>query len=98
MAFTNYATRAVSSDGKREMTIEEFKQWLKKFDANKDGRMSEHELREAIHVAGGWFAGQKSRIGVRSADANGNGFIEDSEINNLVEFAQKNLGVRIVAY
>ncbi|KAG5573488.1 hypothetical protein H5410_063254 [Solanum commersonii] len=31
-------------------------------------------------------------------DANGNRYIDENEFNNLVEFAQKNLGVRIVSY
>ncbi|GFS33224.1 hypothetical protein Acr_00g0027170 [Actinidia rufa] len=99
MALTNcYATRSVSSYGKCEMTIDEFKQWLKIFDLNNDGLMSEGDLREAVRVNRGWFSGRKSRLEVRSADKNGNGFIEESEINHLVEFAQKYLGVRIVAY
>ncbi|PSS31417.1 Calcium-binding protein [Actinidia chinensis var. chinensis] len=98
MAFTNcYATRGVSSDGKHEMTIDEFKQWLKRFDLNNDGLISKEDLREAVRVNGGWFSGRKSRLGIRSADKNGNGFIEESEINHLVEFAQKYLGVRIIA-
>ncbi|KAI8549899.1 hypothetical protein RHMOL_Rhmol06G0060900 [Rhododendron molle] len=99
MAFTSsYATRSVSTDGKREMTIDEFKKWLKKFDINGDGRISEEDLREAVRASGGWFPGRKSKVGIRSADANGNGFIEESEIRNLAEFAQKHLGVKIVAY
>ncbi|KAH7848791.1 hypothetical protein Vadar_007992 [Vaccinium darrowii] len=99
MAFTTcYATRGVSTDGKPEMTIDEFKKWLKKFDINRDGRISEEDLQEAIRASGGWFTGRKSKAGVRSADANGNGFIEESEINNLVEFAKKHLGIKIVAY
>ncbi|KAE9457139.1 hypothetical protein C3L33_10952, partial [Rhododendron williamsianum] len=99
MAFTSsYATRSVSTDGKREMTIDEFKKWLKKFDINGDGRISEEDLREAVRASGGWFPGQKSKVGIRLADANGNGFIEESEIRNLAEFAQKHLGVKIVAY
>ncbi|KAJ7942698.1 Calcium-binding EF-hand [Quillaja saponaria] len=91
-------SRSVTSDGKRVMTMEEFKRWLKKFDADKDGQISKSELREAIHATGGRFGMWKSRRGIRAADANGNGFIDDGEMNNLVEFAEKHLGVRIVQF
>ncbi|KAJ6675800.1 EF-HAND PAIR PROTEIN [Salix viminalis] len=80
----------LSVDGKRVMSIEEFKRWLKTFDADKDGRISREELEDAM--PGGWFTRWKGKRGIRSADSDGNGFIEESEINNLVELAQKYLG------
>ncbi|KAH7567396.1 hypothetical protein ACOSQ2_011040 [Xanthoceras sorbifolium] len=88
-------SRNICADGKREMTIEEFKRWLKKFDADKDGRISRDELAEAVRFSGGWFARLKARRGVGTVDRNGNGFIDESEIKNLAEFAEKHLGVRI---
>lgn len=91
-------SRCVTSDGKRVMTTEELKRWLKKFDVDKDGRISKKELREAVRATGGRFARFKSRLGVRSADANGNGFVDEDELDNLVEFAQKHLGVKIVNF
>jgi Ca2+-binding EF-hand superfamily protein len=78
------------------MSIEEFKRWLRKFDADKDGKISRKELEDAI--AGGWFTRWKGKPGIRSADSNGNGFIDESEIDNLVEFAQKYLGVKILQF
>ncbi|TYI75628.1 hypothetical protein E1A91_D06G019900v1 [Gossypium mustelinum] len=81
-------TRAYSVDGKREMTIDEFKRWLKKFDDDKD---------DAIRVSnGGWFTRRKSKRIIRSVDANGSGFIDDNEIKNFAEFAEKHLNVRIL--
>lgn len=91
-------TRSVTPDGKREMTIEEFKKWLKKFDKDKDGKISRDELREAVRAKGGWFSTHKSKRGLKLADINSNGFIDDSEISNLVEFAQRELGIRIVEH
>ncbi|OMO74807.1 Calcium-binding EF-hand [Corchorus olitorius] len=89
--------RSISNmDGKRIMKMEEFKQWLKKFDADKDGRISKEELRDAIYESGGNFGWWKSRRGIRSADADGSGYIDENEINNLVEFADKYLGVKIL--
>lgn len=91
-------TRSVTPDGKREMTIEEFKKWLKKFDKDKDGKISRDELREVVRAKGGWFSTHKSKRGLKLADTNSNGFIDDSEISNLVEFAQRELGIRIVEH
>ncbi|KAK0576990.1 hypothetical protein LWI29_026315 [Acer saccharum] len=88
-------SRSICADGKREMTMDEFMRWMKRFDADKDGRISRQELAEAVRVSGGWFARLKARRGVRSVDRNGNGYIDDSEIKSLVEFAEKHLGVRI---
>ncbi|PPR82097.1 hypothetical protein GOBAR_AA38616 [Gossypium barbadense] len=74
-------TRAYSVDGKREMTIDEFKRWLKKFNDDKDGKISRDELADAIRVSnGGWFTSRKSKRIIRSVDANGSGFIDDNEI------------------
>ncbi|KAF9622516.1 hypothetical protein IFM89_031920 [Coptis chinensis] len=100
MAFKNNCyTRSISTNNcKSEMTIEEFKQWLKQFDHDGDGRISKDELRDALKSVGGWFTTWKSWRGVKSADANGNGFIDDSEMKHLVSFAEKRFGVKIVMY
>ncbi|KAG5613117.1 hypothetical protein H5410_024398 [Solanum commersonii] len=90
--------RSVSSDGKCEMTLAEFKRWLKKFDENKDGKISKEDLREAVRSNGGWFRRIKVHRAVKSADANGDGSIDEDEIMNLAEFALKHLGIRIVSY
>ncbi|XVE94872.1 hypothetical protein REPUB_Repub02eG0047300 [Reevesia pubescens] len=89
-------TRSYSVDGKREMTIDEFKRWLKKFDEDKDGKITKDELADAIRVSGEWFARRKSKHGILFVDGNGNGFIDDSEIKNLAEFAEKHLNIRIL--
>lgn len=90
--------RCLAGNGEREMSIQEFKKWLKKFDADNDGRISRDELREAIRAAGGRFTRWKSKQGMQSADANGDGFIDGPEIDNLVEFAKNHLRVKIVEY
>ncbi|KAK3028273.1 hypothetical protein RJ639_037450 [Escallonia herrerae] len=79
------------------MTIEEFKQWLKRFDADADARISKDELRDVIRATGGWFSSWKAKRGVKSADTNRSGFVDESDINNLVLFALKELGIRITA-
>ncbi|PPD84000.1 hypothetical protein GOBAR_DD19046 [Gossypium barbadense] len=55
--------------------MDEFKQWLKKFDADNDGRISKEEFLSAIYETGGQFAWCKSRRAIKSADAEGSGFV-----------------------
>ncbi|MCD9558493.1 hypothetical protein HAX54_015880 [Datura stramonium] len=90
--------RSVSASGKNEMTLKEFKEWLKEFDTDNNGKISKEELREAIRATGAWFCGFKSKKAVKYADTNRNGVIDENEIDNLVHFAQKHLGIRIVSY
>ncbi|MFS7972687.1 putative EF-hand domain-containing protein [Helianthus anomalus] len=69
-----------------------------RFDTDKDGWISKSELRQIVRATGGWFSSWKGKAGIKSADKNGNGFVDGCEIENLVHFAQKELGVRITAY
>ncbi|CAN4115094.1 unnamed protein product [Withania somnifera] len=69
------------------MSLQEFKKWLTRFDTDKDGKISV------------WFSRIiKGSSGIKAADANGSGYIDENKFNNLVEFTQRNLGVRIVSY
>ncbi|KAF3633952.1 putative calcium-binding protein 1-like [Capsicum annuum] len=98
MALKNIQSQKVhySADGKLEMNLEEFKEWLKKFDVDKDGKISKEELQEVVRSTGGRFCRIKGWRGMKFADTNKSGFIDENELNNLVEFAQKYLHVRIV--
>uniref|UniRef100_A0ACD5WQI0 Uncharacterized protein n=2 Tax=Avena sativa TaxID=4498 RepID=A0ACD5WQI0_AVESA len=88
--------RAVPSA--RGMSVEEFKEWLKQFDVDGDGRISKGELREAIRRRGGWFATLRAGRAVRRADRDNSGYVDDAEIENLVAFAQKDLGMKISSW
>ncbi|KAL8128121.1 hypothetical protein AgCh_014907 [Apium graveolens] len=96
MAFKCVQTTS-TRDSRREMTVEQFKRWLKRFDSDRDGRISKSELREAVRANGGWFSRWKGRQGIRNADNNNDGFVDESEMKNLVEFAQAEFGVTIRA-
>ncbi|KAJ6971723.1 hypothetical protein NC653_032298 [Populus alba x Populus x berolinensis] len=72
--------RNVTVDGERAMTMGQFRAWMKTIDGDKDGKISKDELSDAVRGNGGWFAGWKARRGVGSADSNGNGFVDESEI------------------
>lgn len=94
MAITN---RSVNQGN--EISLEEFKKWLKRFDKDGDNRISVEELRTAIKASGGWwFCTRKAKRGVKMADkVYVNGVIDDCEISYLVEFAKKYLGIRITS-
>ncbi|XP_062186373.1 calmodulin-like protein 4 [Phragmites australis] len=77
------------------ITVPEFKEWLKQFDTNHDGRISRKELREAIRRRGAWFSNLKALFAVRRADKNRNGFVDDCEIEGLIVFAEKELGFKV---
>ncbi|XP_047049564.1 calmodulin-like protein 5 [Lolium rigidum] len=95
MAIRNQmATRSLDGD----MTVDEFKEWLRRFDVNHDGRINREELRCAMRTIRTRFSGYKSKRGIDYADANGDGCIDDSEVDGLIDYAQKSLGLRIVAY
>lgn len=79
------------------MTVEEFKVWLMRFDGDGDGRISKDELRKAIRSIGVRFSWWRSGRGIRRADSNSDGILDDGEIDNLVSFAQKDLGLKITA-
>ncbi|PIA56439.1 hypothetical protein AQUCO_00700636v1 [Aquilegia coerulea] len=81
---------------KKEMTVEEFKNWLNQFDADKDGRISKEELHEAVRSLGVWFTSWKTRRGLLAADDNKNGYVDEHEVDHLFAYAQKKLNVKIV--
>ncbi|KAK2398550.1 polcalcin Phl p [Trifolium repens] len=92
-----FIVRNVSSDGKRVMTLQQFKQWLKtSFDTNSDGRISKGELREALRITGGLFASWKSNKVLKSVDSNHDGFIDDKEFVNLARnFPGSTFGIEL---
>lgn len=91
-----FIERTVWSDGKRVMTVEQFKQWMKTaFDTNGDGRISKAELRHAVRHTRGLFASWSSGRTFKLADSDRNGFIDENEFRNLAHLADKHFNVRI---
>jgi calmodulin len=98
MAIRNKMVTTTTRSLDADMTVDEFKEWLQRFDVDRDGRISRDELRRAMRAIRARFTGWRSRQGINYADADGDGYIDDNEIDGLIEFAQKSLGLKIVAY
>lgn len=77
------------------LSMADFKKWLMKYDADLDGRISMEELREAIRASGAWFSTAKAKRMMKSVDKNSDGFIDENEINMLVAFALKQIGLKV---
>ena len=56
---------------------------LKKYDSNGDGRLSKEELKSAFRGLGFYFSGWRAGRALRHADANGDHFISDDEMEEL---------------
>ncbi|WOG93095.1 hypothetical protein DCAR_0312376 [Daucus carota subsp. sativus] len=92
MAFTS----CIHMEPNREMTVEEFRAWLRRYDMDHDGKINREELAEALRSLRIWFGWWKAREGIKAADSDGNGYINNSkEIEKLVKYAQKNLHMKI---
>ncbi|KAF5779335.1 putative EF-hand domain-containing protein [Helianthus annuus] len=88
--------RCIRLEPNRSMTTDEFKAWLRTYDDNHDGRISQEEFKEALHGLRMWFGSWKAKKAMESADSNHSGTIDSAtEMEKLVKFAQKHLHMRI---
>lgn len=86
----------INLEPNKEMTVDEFKAWLRRFDHDHDGQISSDELAEALRSLGIWFGWWKARQGMKVADSDGNGQLNNSkEIEKLVNYAKQNLNMKI---
>lgn len=81
----------------QEMSISEFKAWLRQFDSDHDGRISRDELHRALQDLRTWLAWWKARQGMKQADRNGDGKVDQEEMASLVAYAQQRLHMKIYA-
>ncbi|CAL5418128.1 unnamed protein product [Camellia sinensis] len=71
------------------LTEEQLKGILKRYDTNGDGKLSRKELKVAFRSLGLRFSGLRARCAVHHADGNGDGFITEDEMSNLVKYASR---------
>ncbi|KAL6220425.1 hypothetical protein ACLB2K_008181 [Fragaria x ananassa] len=87
----------------QEMTVDEFKAWLRRFDNDHNGHISQEELTEALHSLKIWFGWWKSRRVMKQADSNRDGQIDNAkEFEKLTEiegsFLPHNHSLCLIAY
>ncbi|KAI9164920.1 hypothetical protein LWI28_004493 [Acer negundo] len=88
--------RCVEVHPNQEMTVDEFKAWLRRYDSNSDGQISQDELKEALHGLRSWFPWWKARQGMKEADSNHDGLINSpKEMEKLIHFVQQRLHLKI---
>ncbi|OMO78952.1 Calcium-binding EF-hand [Corchorus capsularis] len=56
-------------------------------DKNRDGRLDKHELRKAFGSLGSHLPSWRAGKILRRADVNGDGYISEDEIDDLIQFA-----------
>ncbi|CAK9168715.1 unnamed protein product [Ilex paraguariensis] len=79
----------VTRPGSWPLPDDQLKGLLKRYDINKDGKLSRKELKEAFRSLGLKFSGWRARRALHHADANGDGVISEEEMNELVKYASR---------
>ncbi|PWA80537.1 Serine/threonine-protein phosphatase [Artemisia annua] len=70
--------RCIRLEPNRSMNVDEFKAWLRAYDDNHDGRISQEEFREALHGLRIWFGRWKAQKAMESADTDRSGTIDSA--------------------
>ncbi|PSS31419.1 Calcium-binding protein CML10 [Actinidia chinensis var. chinensis] len=68
---------------------DQLKAIFKKHDKNGDGRLCRKEVRGAFEELGACFPEWRAWRGLCNADANGDGFITEDELNGLVKYTMQ---------
>ncbi|XVE67726.1 hypothetical protein DITRI_Ditri09bG0011700 [Diplodiscus trichospermus] len=69
------------------LSKEQMKDFFRRFDSNKDGRLSKEELKKAFNELGSRVPVFRTLAALHHADENGDGFISEEELEALVQYA-----------
>ncbi|KAF9599939.1 hypothetical protein IFM89_001974 [Coptis chinensis] len=83
-------SRCIPMAPEHEMSVEEFKAWIARFDLDHDDNISREELEQALHSLHTWFAWWKARKGVKKSDINRN-----RQIDTTSEEMDKGLDIKL---
>ncbi|KAK3231391.1 hypothetical protein Dsin_003272 [Dipteronia sinensis] len=70
-------------------TMEQLRGMFWRYDTNRDGRLSRKELKEAFNCLGSSIPGWRAHRALNRADDNGDGYISEEEVDELVSYAFK---------
>ncbi|KAL5777786.1 hypothetical protein ACOSP7_010712 [Xanthoceras sorbifolium] len=70
-------------------TMEQLRQMFWSHDANRDGRLSRKELKDAFNDLGARIPGWRAHRALNRADDNGDGYVSEDEVDELVSYAVK---------
>ncbi|KAL0908665.1 hypothetical protein M5K25_023170 [Dendrobium thyrsiflorum] len=80
-----------------QLTVQQFKDWLKSIDRDGDGKISRKELRDALRVLGMNCTRWKAWRALVHADLNHNKHIDgDDEVEELIKYARKRWGIVVI--
>ena len=70
-------------------TTEQLRGMFWRYDTNRDGKLSRKELKEAFNCLGSSIPGFRAHRALNRADENGDGYISEEEVEELVSYAVK---------
>ncbi|KAM7514213.1 hypothetical protein LguiA_003796 [Lonicera macranthoides] len=72
-----------------DLSEDQLKGLLKRYDTNGDGKLSKEELSVAFRQLGLRFSWWRAGRAIHHADANDDGYISEDELHELVKYAKK---------
>lgn len=79
--------RRVNKNVSLALTEGQLKSVFSKYDKNKDGLLDKKELKKAFRNLGAIIPGWRADRAISNADDNGDGYISEAELDDLVKYA-----------
>ncbi|KDP38358.1 hypothetical protein JCGZ_04283 [Jatropha curcas] len=85
--YENFPIHVKCMPSPKILTENELKRIFMQFDVNRDSVLSKEEIKKAFEYLGAFFPGFRANRGIRYADANGDGQVDLTELDDLVNYA-----------